>query len=73
MNDKKRTKNALSLSQKVDIISKLERGIKAKSIAQEYEVSESAISYIKGQKSKIMEAAASTSHDAQKKNITHFI
>lgn len=69
MSDKKRTKNTLSLSQKVEVLAKLDRGVKAKCIAQEYGVSESAISYIKGQKSKIMEAAASTSHVAEKKTL----
>lgn len=69
MSDTKRTKNTLTLSQKVEVLSKLENGVKAKCIAQEFGVSESAISYIKGQKSKIMEAAASTSHDAKKKTL----
>lgn len=70
MADTKRTKKTLSLSEKAEILAKLERGITAKRIAQDYGVSESTITYIKKQKSKILEAVASTSHDAKKKNIT---
>lgn len=69
MGDTKRKKVTLSLSQKTVIIQKLERGVMAKRIAEEYGVSESAISYIKKQKSQILEAAASTSHDCKKKSL----
>lgn len=47
MGDAKRKKTTLSLSQKAEIIQKLERGVVAKRIAADYGVSESAISYIK--------------------------
>lgn len=69
MGDTKRRKITLSLLQKAEIIQKLERGVMAKRIAEDYKVSESAISYIKSQKSKILEAVASTSHDAKKKTL----
>lgn len=69
MSEKKQRKNTLSLSQKAEIISKLDRGVMAKRLAQEYGVAESTITYIKGQKSKILEAVASASHDAKKKSL----
>lgn len=69
MGDAKRKKTTLSLSQKAEIIQKLERGVVAKRIAADYGVSESAISYIKSQKSKIVEAVKSTSHDVRKKTL----
>lgn len=69
MGDTKRTKKTLSMSEKADILAKLDRGITAKRIAQDYGVSESAITYIKKQKSKILEAVASTSRDAKKKSL----
>lgn len=47
MADIKRKKKTLSLEQKVEILRKLENGVKANRLAMEYEVSESAITYIK--------------------------
>lgn len=69
MGDAKRKKVTLSLLRKAEIIQRLERGMMAKRIAKDFGVSESAISYIKSQQSKILEAVKSTSHDAKKKTL----
>lgn len=69
MSDTKRKKVTLTLSQKVEIIQKLQQGVMAKRIAEDYGVSESAISYIKGQKAKILEAVSNTVHEAKKKSL----
>ncbi|XP_055306652.1 jerky protein homolog-like [Sitodiplosis mosellana] len=69
MSDRKRKKVTLSLSQKAEIIEKLGNGVMAKRIAEDYGVSESAISYIKGQKSQILEAVSSTVHEIKKKSL----
>lgn len=46
---------------------KLQQGFMAKCIATEYDVSESAISYIKGQQSKILETMSNSAHEVKKK------
>lgn len=69
MADKKVKKNHLSLEQKVQIIQQLERGVKAKRVAENFGVSEPAISYIKKNKASILAAVADSVHDVKKKTL----
>lgn len=69
MADKKVKKSNLSLEQKVEIIQQLERGVMAKRIAQNFGVVESAISYIKKNKAKILASVADSVHDVKKKTL----
>ena len=66
MSDAKLT---LTLSQKVEIIQKLQQGVMAKRIAEDYGVSESVIIYIEGQKTKILEAVPNTVHECIKESL----
>ena len=70
MADKKVKKSNLSLEQKVEIIQQLERGVMAKRIAQNFGVVESAISYIKKNKTKILASVADSVQDIKKKHCT---
>lgn len=65
----KKTKPILSLEQKVEIIQKLDRGVKANRLASDYNVAESTISYIKKQKSEILAAVAESVHEVKKKSL----
>lgn len=67
MSEPKRRKVALSLSQKVGILQKLDKVVTATRVAQDYGISISAITYIKGQKSKILEAVSGTVDEVKKK------
>lgn len=69
MADKKVKKSNLSLEQKVEIIQQLERGVMAKRIAQNFGVVESAISYIKKNKTKILASVADSVQDIKKKTL----
>lgn len=68
MADKKVNKK-LSLEQKVEIIQQLDRGVMAKRVAQNFGVVDSAISYIKKNKEKILASVADSVHDVKKKTL----
>lgn len=59
----------LSLEQKVEILGKLDKGVKANRLAIEYKVSESAISQIKKKKAEIFSAVSDSFDHVQKKTL----
>lgn len=59
----------LSLEQKVEILGKLDKGVKANRLAIEYAVSESAISQVKKKKADILGAVSETVEHVQKKTL----
>lgn len=65
----KRKKNTLSLETKVKILKKLDEGVQAKRLASDFNVSTSAISYIKSKKEIILDAASNTYHEAKCKSL----
>lgn len=65
----KRKKKTLTLEQKVEIIQKLDRGVQGNRLAIDYDVSKSAITYIKSQKENILSAVANTYQVAKKKSL----
>lgn len=64
-----RKKNTLTLQQKVEILNKLGRGISGKRLAMDYGVAESAISYIKSQKTSLLSSFSNTYNEAKKKTL----
>lgn len=62
-------KQALNIQQKIEILTKLDKGTKGSVLAQEYGVAESTISYIKSKKSEILSAATNQNANRQKKNL----
>lgn len=67
--NKKRKKITLSIEQKVQIIQKIDDGVRANRLAFDYGVSNSAITYIKSQKDEILAAVSNTFHEAKKKTL----
>lgn len=61
----KRAKGPLNLWQKVEILSKLDKGSLGSVLAKAYGVAESTISYIKSKKSKMLSSATNTQKDAR--------
>lgn len=52
-----RTKKTLNIEQKIEILTKLDKGTLGSALAKEYGVADSTISYIKSKKSEISAAA----------------
>lgn len=69
MNPPKRPKKSLNLQQKVEILSKLDKGVHGSVLAAEYEVAKSTISYIKSQKSDILSSVTNTKKDVEQKRL----
>lgn len=65
----RRNKTTLNLQQKIDILTKLDKGTQGKVLAKEYGVSESTISFIKSQKKEIISAGTNKSQNLRKKNL----
>lgn len=65
----KRKKNTLSLDNKVKILKRLNEGVHGSRLAQDFNVTKSAISYIKSKKKDIMDAVANTYQEANKKTL----
>lgn len=63
----KRKKNTLSLDNKMKILKRLNEGVHGSRLAQDFNVTKSAISYIKSKKKDIMDAVANTYQEAKKK------
>ncbi|XP_053989837.1 jerky protein homolog-like, partial [Hylaeus volcanicus] len=65
----KKAKTSLNLKQKVDILSKLDKGVNGTKLATEYGVTKSTISYIKSKKSEILSSVTNTNKDADLKRL----
>lgn len=68
-NQTKAKQNRLSLEDKVEILKRLDNGVRANRLALDYSVSESAISQIKKQKDQIYEAASKSYQELKKKTL----
>lgn len=64
-----RKKNTLTLEQKVKILNQSSNGITGKRLAMEYGVSESAITYIKSQKTTLLSLFSNTYNEGKKKTV----
>lgn len=69
MSNNKRKKNTLTLETKVKILKKLDEGVHGKRLAIDFNVSESAISYIKSKKQFILDAVSDTYQEAKSKSL----
>lgn len=69
MADRKRKKNTLSLQQKVDILGKLDKGVKASRISEEYGITNSTVTYYKENREKIMMVASNSFQEMKKKTL----
>ncbi|XP_050338198.1 jerky protein homolog-like [Bactrocera neohumeralis] len=65
----KRKKNTLSLETKVKILEKLDKGVQGNRLALDFNVSKSAISYIKSNRSSILNAVSNTYQEASNKTV----
>lgn len=65
----RRTKKTLNIEQKIEILTKLDKGTLGSVLAKEYGVADSTISYIKSKKSEILAAATNKNENRQKKNL----
>lgn len=65
----RRQKTTLNIQQKIEILTKLDKGTLGSVLAKEYGVAESTISYIKSKKSEILSAATNQNANRQKKNL----
>lgn len=64
-----RQKKRLNIQQKIEILTKLDKGTSGSALAKEYGVVESTISYIKSKKSEILSAATNQKENRTKKNV----
>lgn len=66
---KNQPKSSLNLKQKLDILTKLDKGVQGNVLAAEYGVTKSTITYIKKQKNDILSSVSNTNKDAQQKRL----
>lgn len=65
----KRKKNTLSLRDKVKILEKIDKGVQGKRLALDFNVTTSAISYIKSNRTSILDAVANTNQHVSNKTL----